>query len=433
MRVSLLVSVVVLVCSSLGGPPAAAATAWEVDLTAPGPGSTNVTTDGGVRLSTGANRAASAGSELRTGFAVYPRRLTAPANGFTAVVRSEVPAGTELAIDVRGRVPEASGPAEVPEQAEMSGRAEDVDADVGGQALDGQGQAGGQWTEWVEVRPGVPGVLPVAVTDVEVRAMLTASEGARSPALAGLSVLPVTVPGGRGTAGAVAATGLAYPVFATREGLVGGTTANGHRIVARDHFVALPSRRGLAARHSGEYSVRVCAANGRCAWAPVWDVGPWNTRDDYWAAAGVRQEWRDLPQGTPASQAAYQNGYNNGKDQFGRKVANPAGIDLADGTFWDGLKLKNNAWVTVTYQWTSTNPAGYVRTPGDTLNVRTGPGSQSPIVGIAGNHAQVRVECTVVGEQVVGTQGTTNVWYRLAAGMFVSAAYVSGGGTAPAC
>jgi hypothetical protein len=281
-------------------------------------------------------------------------------------------------------------------------------------------------------------VLPVAVIDVEVRVMLTAREGAGSPTLAALSVSPVTVPGGRGPdgrgpAGAVAATGLAYPVFATREGLVGGTTANGHRIVARDHFVALPSRRGLAARHSGEYSVRVCAANGRCAWAPVWDVGPWNTRDDYWAGVGVRQEWHDLPQGTPASQAAYQHGYNNGKDQFGRNVANPAGIDLADGTFWDGLKLKNNAWVTVTYQWTSTNPAGYVRTPGDTLNVRTGPGSQSPIVGIAGNHAQVRVECTVVGEQVVGTQGTTNVWYRLAAGMFVSAAYVSGGGTAPAC
>ena len=27
---------------------------------------------------------------------------------------------------------------------------------------------------------------------------------------------------------------------------------------------------------------------------------------------------------------------------------NPAGIDLADGTFWDGLKLTTNSWVTVT-------------------------------------------------------------------------------------
>jgi hypothetical protein len=324
--------------------------------------------------------------------------LATPANAFVATVGSSVPADAELAIDVRGRAPNS-----------------------------------GQWTEWVEIQPGVPGVLPVAATDVEVRAMLTAPEGVESPTLAALSVSPVTVPDGRVPTGTVTETGLAYPVYATREGLVGGTTANGHRITSRDHFVALPSRRGLSGRNGGEYSVRVCAANGRCAWAPIWDVGPWNTRDDYWAEPGVRQEWHDLPQGKPASQAAYENGYNNGKDQFGRQVANPAGIDLADGTFWDGLKLKNNSWVTVTYQWTSTRPAGYVRTPGDTLNVRTGPSGQSPIIGIAANYAQVRVECVAAGEQVAGTQGTTNTWYRLAAGMFVSAAYVSGGGTAPAC
>ena len=197
--------------------------------------------------------------------------------------------------------------------------------------------------------------------------------------------------------------------------------------------MALPSRRGLAGALGGEYSVRVCAGNGRCAWAPVWDVGPWNTRDDYWAAPGIRQEWGDLPQGLPAAQAAYQNGYNDGKDQFGRKVANPAGIDLADGTFWDGLQLKNNAWVTVNYLWASTYPAGYVRTPGDTLNVRAAPHSGAPIVGIAGNLAQVRVECVAAGENVDGSQGTTDAWYRLAAGMFVSAAYVSGGRSAEAC
>jgi hypothetical protein len=162
-------------------------------------------------------------------------------------------------------------------------------------------------------------------------------------------------------------------------------------------------------------------------------VGPWNTRDDYWAGPGIRQEWGDLPQGKPASQAAYQDGYNGGKDQFGRRVSNPAGIDLADGTFWDGLKLKNNSWVTVTYLWGGTDPAGYVRTPGDTLNVRTGPSSQWPIVGMAGNLAQVRVECAGVGEPVAGSLGTTNAWFRVSPGMYVSAAYVSGGGGAPAC
>jgi len=98
--------------------------------------------------------------------------------------------------------------------------------------------------------------------------------------------------------------------------------------------------------------VKVCAANGRCETAPVWDVGPWNTKDDYWNASSVRQSWKNLAQGKPEAQAAYQNGYNGGKDQFGRKVGNPAGIDLADGTFWDGLKLTDNSWVTVTYLWT---------------------------------------------------------------------------------
>jgi hypothetical protein len=38
-----------------------------------------------------------------------------------------------------------------------------------------------------------------------------------------------------------------------------------------------------------------------------------------------------------------------GRDQFGRKVANSAGIDLADGTFWDALRMVDNDWVTVTF------------------------------------------------------------------------------------
>jgi hypothetical protein len=464
MRLNLLVGAV-LVCSLVMVTPASAAAAWEVDLASPGSDSTNVEVDDGVRLGSGDNRAASAGSGVRTGFAVYPRRLSVPANTFAAVVRSSVPAGAELAIDVRGRVRDGSGSVgrrsgfedggpgrvggsgQVAGPGQVSGELGSVGSGSGqvrgesGQVRGGSGLAGDQWaewTEWVEIRPEAPAVLPVAVSDVEVRVMVAAPDGVAPPRLDGLVVSPGVAPGGRGPAGpggagAVSSAGLSYPVFATREGLVGGTTANGHRIVARDHFVALPSRRGLAGRHGGEYSVRVCAANGRCAWAPVWDVGPWNTRDDYWAGPGVRQEWHDLPQGRPASQAAYQDGYNNGKDQFGRKVANPAGIDLADGTFWDGLQLKNNAWVTVTYQWTSANSAGYIRTPGDTLNVRNEPNSRSAIVGLAGDRAQVRIECVVVGERVVGTQGTTDAWYRLAAGMFVSAAYVAGGAGAPGC
>ncbi len=45
----------------------------------------------------------------------------------------------------------------------------------------------------------------------------------------------------------------------------------------------------------------------------------------------------------PQAQAAYKDKFNGGMDQFGRQVANPAGIDLADGLFWDALGLKNNS------------------------------------------------------------------------------------------
>ncbi|WP_328424712.1 hypothetical protein OG470_14970 [Micromonospora sp. NBC_00389] len=68
-----------------------------------------------------------------------------------------------------------------------------------------------------------------------------------------------------------------------RIGLVGEQTANGRTVQPRDHFVALPSRRGLSPLNSGDYTVRVCTTTGSCCeYAPVWDVGPWNTRDDYW-------------------------------------------------------------------------------------------------------------------------------------------------------
>ena len=361
-----------------------AAPGSRLDLAAPTE-STNVTTGDGLRLGTGANRAA---GSLRTGLAVYPLALAAPAAGFTASVDATVPSGAELAIDVRGRT--AAG-----------------------------------WSEWTQLPDAV---LLAPVRDVEVRAMLSAPDGVASPVLRSLTVTPT----GAGPAPPVDDRST-YRVFATREGLVGGTTANGHKIRKRDHFVALPSRRGLSGKRGGNYSVRVCADNGRCAWAPVWDVGPWNTRDDYWNPARQRQSWRDLPRGRPQAQAAYQGGYHGGRDQFGRRVANPAGIDLADGMFWDGLKLTGNAWVTVTYLWAGSAPAGYVRTGGAPLRVRRGPSTATPAVGTAARFGQVRVECRTSGQSVAGAMGTTSVWFRLAARKYVSAAYVSGVRGAPRC
>jgi hypothetical protein len=341
--------------------------------------------DGSLVLGPGAARSASARIAAHTGIALYPpSRLAQPVNTVSARVEST---GAEVAVDVRGALPD------------------------------------GNWTEWTET----PAVLSVATSVVQVRLVLTAPDGVAGPEVRNVDLTMWTTE----ARPLVQAQADSYRVYATREGLVGGTTANGHVITSRDHFVALPSRRGLASKNTGAYSVQVCAANGRCEWAPVWDVGPWNTRDDYWSM--TRESWPDLPRGTPQAQAAHQDKYNDGKDQFGRKVANPAGIDLADGTFWDGLKLTGNSWVTVTYLWTGSGASGFVQAVGDTLNVRNAPNTNAAVVGLAAHTAQVRVECEATGESVDGSQGTSDIWYRIAAGKYMTKAFVSGVTGAPAC
>ena len=220
-------------------------------------------------------------------------------------------------------------------------------------------------------------------------------------------------------------------VFATREGLVGGTTANGHIVKPNDHFVSLPSRSGLSAKGTGDYSVRACY-NGRCVYEPVWDVGPWNTRDTYWNSP---REWPALPAGLPESQAAYYSGYNGGLDQFGRRVRNPAGLDLADGAMWDGLHAGDGAWVTVSYLWTGSGTQGQVRTAGGVLNVRSGPSTGYGNVGLAGPYATVPIECQSVGQYISGYVRATNLWDRVGTGNYISDAYVTHkpGASLPRC
>src|SRR5205814_1797350 len=118
----------------------------------------------------------------------------------------------------------------------------------------------------------------------------------------------------------LSATPPTYRVYCTREGLVGGTTANGHVIVSNDHFVAMPSSTVLDSVGETTYTVTIKnPANGRVANnVPIWDVGPWNTHDNYWHIP--RAEFTDLARGTPEAQAAYYNGYNGGRDEFGRTV-----------------------------------------------------------------------------------------------------------------
>jgi hypothetical protein len=310
----LLAAAAALTLAAAAPATAATSTTWTADLASHNEDNSNVSNaDGTVRLAGGEAHAATDTPDLRTGIIMFdPRQLPAKSNVVSATVDASVPADSELAVDVRGQ------------------------------------RDDGQWTEWTEATPDAPAVLPEASATVQVRMMLTAPAGSTGPLARKLTLTAGTAM----TAQAAPLASRSYKVFATREGLVGGTTANGHKIKSRDHFVALPSGKSLSPNGKTTYKVKVCAANGRCETAPVWDVGPWNTKDDYWNPAASRQSWKNLPQGKPEAQAAYQSGYNGGKDQFGRKVANPAGIDLADGTFLDGLKLTDNAWVTVTYLWT---------------------------------------------------------------------------------
>lgn len=84
----------------------------------------------------------------------------------------------------------------------------------------------------------------------------------------------------------------------------------------------------------------------------VKEVGPWNTRDNYWRGGKKRTMWRDLPRCLPEAQAAYYRNYNRGKDEYGREVLNPAGADLTPAVARRmGLRKYDNAWVYVRFPW----------------------------------------------------------------------------------
>lgn len=365
-----------------------------------------------------------------------------------------------------------------------SGDPEDVLAEVRGVRADGM------WTEW-HAAPDLGGriTLSADITRVQLRVVIdgagTAVTGLGVRPLEGTGDVPAGLPddpspeaaprpegdggggdtgGGHGEGGDPDGDGppedevdrgddiperpFSARLFATRIGLVGETTANGHVIRANDHFVALPSRRGLASRGGGEYTVRVCSTGAlgpegkgdtesheaRCAYLPVWDVGPWNITDDHWNAD--RQSWRDLDRGRPQAQAAYAQGHNGGLDGFGRRVRNPAGIDLADGAFNGGLRLPTNGWVQVDYLWTGeyrhrievTAPAG-----GEPVAVRGGAGPEHPAVGLAARTANIDVICQETGAPATGPQGTGDTWYRIGEGHYIPAVYAEGGTDAPAC
>ncbi|MGV9299884.1 hypothetical protein [Amycolatopsis sp. NPDC003676] len=369
--------------------------AWRADLSSVDGDDVNVATSSGtLTLRDPAWRPADQAAASEGYLLSVERRLPAPVNRVAAAISADAPQGTSVDVDVRGR----SG-------------ADD-------------------WTEWTPAGTA----LPRAVSVVQTRITLSSTTAAR-PTVRDVELTGSLSPQANAIA---AATPLTYTIYATREGLAGHTTANGHVIASNDHFVALPSGKALSPKGTGNYTVRVCKTdNSRCEYAPVWDVGPWNTKDDYWNPSSVRAEYKDLPQGQPEAYAAYHNGYNGGRDDLGYKVGNPAGIDLADGTFSAGVGLGDNGNVKVTYLWTGSAAAtGLVQTAGDPVNVRSGAHTSSSVKGLAANYAKVNIECYVNGDSVTGKFGTSKIWDRIGPGHYISDTYVktgSDGPVAPLC
>jgi hypothetical protein len=106
-------------------------------------------------------------------------------------------------------------------------------------------------------------------------------------------------------------------VKATREGLVGGTTASGYIVDAIVPFVALPSVKAL-----GRFVRVINPRTAKVTLAVVLDVGPWNEHDEQYVFGAAR----------PLAES--------GQDTRGR-TTNKAGIDLGEKV-WHALGMTGN-------------------------------------------------------------------------------------------
>jgi hypothetical protein len=132
--------------------------------------------------------------------------------------------------------------------------------------------------------------------------------------------------------------GLRCKVFATQ--YVGYT----------EREVALPHRNLKLGRQP---RVRIWRVSGGPSVGPrVKEVGPWNTYDNYWVRNKDRTMYERVPRCKPQAQVAYYQNFNKGKDEFGREVLNPAGVDLTPDVAGSmGLKKYQNSWVWVRFPW----------------------------------------------------------------------------------
>ncbi|AQS72019.1 SH3 domain-containing protein [Streptomyces pactum] len=78
----------------------------------------------------------------------------------------------------------------------------------------------------------------------------------------------------------------------------------------------------------------------------------------------------------------------------------------------------------------------YPVAPGYRLNVRSGPGTNYPVVRVLSEGARIAINCQRAGEWVSGPYGTSNIWDNIGSGQYVSDAYIltgSDGYVAPRC
>jgi hypothetical protein len=144
-----------------------------------------------------------------------------------------------------------------------------------------------------------------------------------------------------------------FRVRGTRQGMIGGRTANGTIIPPRARFVSLPCWCALNPKGQTNYSVRL-TYRGRSTVVPVWDVGPYSGRDDYWNV--TRSGYPDLERGWPMDHAAYYEGYNGRQADKGY-VRFPTSVDVGDGAWWDDLGIVGDqAELEITFLWMGADP-----------------------------------------------------------------------------
>jgi len=212
---------------------------------------------------------------------------------------------------------------------------------------------GVHWSAWeIDLASGIHATFTKPMFFAQYRATLL-SNGRRQPFVRALRLVPERGKAIYTTMSDDQPIAPTWKLRATREGLVGRHTANGHKIKPHDHFVSLPSWRALSPDGTTDYQVRI-TYNGRSSVAPVYDVGPWNVHDNYWDEQ--REKFADLPRGWPEDHAAYFDNYNGGRAEKGR-VRFPTAVDIGDGVWWDDLGIKGDqATVEITFLWLGRDP-----------------------------------------------------------------------------